>query len=74
MNYVAVSIGVAGIVGGLFALYVRLTLSDFIVKVLDDRYPTRREISLGLENIENSIAALPCRGGKICHFVDGGAS
>jgi hypothetical protein len=63
--------GAVGIFGGLFALYVRLTLSDFIVKILDERYPTREIFDLKFEQIHNALQLLPCRTGKICLRPEG---
>ncbi len=65
MNW-EIILGVAGTVGGLFALYVRLTLSDLIVKTLDQRYPSQQTFSAVAIGIHESIKTLPCQTGRSC--------
>lgn len=63
-----------GIAGGLLSLYVRLTLSDFIVKILDERYPTREVFELKFAQLHEALNALPCRvPGGICLQSKSGA-
>ncbi len=57
--------GVGLACGGL-SLYIRLTLSDFIVKTLNGRYPTTDLFKAEMARIHTIVAELPCKNGHGC--------
>lgn len=53
-------LAIAGIVSGGVALYIRLTLSDFIIKTLNGRYPTKEVFDAKLDALHHELRNLPC--------------
>ena len=68
INIPTIIVGSLGISGGLVSLYVRLTLSNFILTSLNGRYPTKEIFNLKIDalheritDIHNAINSMPCR-------------
>jgi hypothetical protein len=66
-----------GFVAAGIAIYVRLSFSDFVIKTLDDRYPTTDLLEAKLSpmtakmvEVSAALAALPCRNGLGCNAHD----